>query len=172
MFGRSRLRLTRLLGVVAAVLACAVLPSAAQAASAPPCQVHGTILEGDITAESVSFHGNTAIGVFTHPIFFDGNLSGVGIAKERDVVHLQNDAIDVHARVAFTGSVTCADGRVLGAGGLVLNFNAIADFPTSFTAHFQVIGSSGGLAGTQGSGTVSGVPGVPGGNGPYDGTLR
>ncbi len=171
MFGRSRLRPARLLGVVVAVLACAALPSAAEAASAPPCKVHGTILEGDITAESVSFHGNTAIGVFTHPIFFDGSLSGVGIAEERDVVHLQNDAIDVHARVAFTGTVKCVDGRVLGAGGLVLNFNAVAD-STSFAAHFQVIRSSGGLAGTQGSGTVTGVPGVPGGNGPYDGTLR
>jgi hypothetical protein len=62
---------------------------------------------------------------------------------------------------------------VLGTGGLDLNFNARVDFVTnSFTGHFEVIGSSGGLAGTHGHGTVSGEPGVPGGNGPYNGTLH
>jgi hypothetical protein len=160
-------------GAIAALASCALFTSAAQAASTPPCQIHGTILEGDVPgSEDISVHGNTVIDQFTHPIFFDGNLSGVGIAEERNVIHLQNNAVEVHARVAFTGSVTCADGRVLGAGGLELNFNATVDFPTSFAAHFQVIGSSGGLAGVHGNGTVSGVPGVPGGNGPYDGTLH
>lgn len=148
--------------------------TAAQADPAPPCQIHGTVLEGDITTlQSVTVHGNTEIDVFTHPIFFDGNLSGTGIAEERDVDHLQNNTVDVQAKIAFTGTATCADGRVLGTGGLEINFNARASFVTnSFTGTFEIIGSSGGLAGTHGDGTVTGVPGVPGGNGPYDGTLH
>jgi hypothetical protein len=111
--------------------------------------------------------------VFTHPIFFDGNLSGIGVAEERQVFHVQNNTADVQAKIAFTGTATCADGRVLGTGGLEFNFNARVSFVTnSFTGHFEVIGSSGGLAGTRGNGTVTGEPGVPGGNGPYDGTLH
>jgi hypothetical protein len=157
---------------LAVLVSCAVSTAAAQAA--PACDIHGTILEGDLSGpENITVHGNTVIDEFTHPIFFDGSMSGVGIAEERNVIHLQNGTADVHARIAFTGVVTCADGRVLGTGGLEINFNATADFAAnSFTGHFQVIGSSGGLAGTNGNGTLSGVPGVPGGNGPYDGTLH
>jgi hypothetical protein len=155
-----------------AAAALAVLPAAAQAA--PACHIHGTILEGEITTiESEAAHGNTEVAVFTHPIFLDGNLSGVGIAEERNVFHVQSNTADVQAKIAFTGTATCDDGRVLGTGGLDLNFNARVDFVTnSFTGHFEVIGSSGGLAGTHGHGTVSGEPGVPGGNGPYNGTLH
>src|SRR5438132_3488714 len=105
--------------------ALAVLPAPAQARqSDPPCEIHGTILEGEITTiESEAAHGNTETFVFEHPIFFDGNLSGVGLAEERNVFHIQNNTVDVQAKVAFTGTATCSDGRVLGTGGLEINFN-------------------------------------------------
>jgi hypothetical protein len=160
----------------AALVVCGLAGSPAPAGASAPCRIHGTILEGDIVdygTLTIAVHGNTEIDTFEHPIVFDGNLTGVGDAKERVVAHNQNGAFEVHDRVAFQGTATCADGRVLGAGGLVINFVATGSFVTnSFTAHFEVIGSSGGLAGTHGNGTVSGVPGVPGGNGPYDGTLH
>jgi hypothetical protein len=111
--------------------------------------------------------------VFTHPVFLDGNLSGVGIAEERNVFHVQSNTADVRAEIAFTGAATCEDGRVLGAGGLELKFNARVSFVTnSVTGDFEVIGSSGELAGTHGHGTVTGEPGIPGGKGRYDGTLH
>jgi hypothetical protein len=176
MLGHSRIRRRAVPVAAAVLLACCLVAGPAQARASRPCHVQGTILEGDIVdLDTLTFavHGNTEVDTFEHPIFFDGNLTGVGNAQERVVAHNQNGAFEVHDRVAFQGTATCTDGRVLGAGGLDINFVATGSFVTNqFTAHFEVIGSSGGLAGTTGSGTVSGVPGVPGGNGPYDATLH
>lgn len=137
------------------------------------CPIHGHLTEGDTTNLVTVTHGNTQIDTFTHPIFFDGGFAPVGTAQERDVTDLQTLVSKVHARIAYTGPVKCDDGRVLGVGGLEINFVATASFVTNtFTGRFQIIGSSGGLDGTHGHGTVTGVPGVPGGNGPYVGTLH
>jgi hypothetical protein len=176
MVRNPRRRRGRMLAAAAALASCGLIVVAAQAGASTPCHIHGTILEGDIVdfgTLTVAIHGNTEIDTFEHPIFFDGNLTGVGDAQERVVAHNQNGTFEVHDRVAFQGTATCTDGRVLGAGGLDFNFVATGSFvDNAFKAHFEVIGSSGGLAGTQGNGTISGVPGVPGGNGPYDGTLH
>ena len=162
--------------IPAVALAICGLAVPTQAAAAAPCHIKGTILEGDIVdfgTLTVTVHGNTEIDTFEHPIFFDGSMTGVGNAQERVLTHDQNGNFTVHDRVDFQGAVTCTDGRVLGTGGLVFNFVATGSFVSnSFTAHFEVIGSSGGLSGTSGNGTVSGVPGVPGGTGPYTGTLH
>jgi hypothetical protein len=121
-------------------------------------------------------HGNTEIDTFTHPIIFEGAFRappGVAIAQERDVTNLVTGVSKVHATIAYAGSVTCDDGRVLGIGGVVINLVATADFNTnSVTGRFQIVGSSGALEGTHGHGTLTGVPGVPGGNGPYVGALH
>lgn len=150
----------------------------AYAASAAPCHVSGTFLEdaippGGLVSDAV--HGNTEITRFNHPIDLSGSMSGTGNAQEQSVVHLQNGAFEAHLTYAFEGTVTCEGSSTARSGGLVINFNAHGNYfpdPGHFTATFEIIGSSGGLTGTHGGGTVTGIPGVPGGTGPYDGILR
>jgi hypothetical protein len=137
------------------------------------CPIHGHVTEGDTTDLVTVTHGNTQIDTFTHPLYFDGAFSPVGAAQERDVTNLLTGIAKVHVRISYSGSVRCDDGRVLGVGGLEINFVATANFVTNtFAGRFQIIGSSGGLEGTHGHGVITGVPGVPGGNGPYIGTLH
>lgn len=173
----------RLAGVVviltgAALAVGMMVPASAFADNPGPdkpaaCSIHGHFTEGDTNNLVTVIHGNTQIDTFTHPIYFDGAFSPVGTAQERDVTNLTTLETKVHATIAYTGSATCDDGRVLGVGGLEINFVAQANLvANSVTGRFQIIGSSGGLEGTHGHGTVTGVPGVPGGNGPYVGTLH
>jgi len=170
----------RLSGVVAmltvAGLAVGMLavPSAVADEKSPrSCAVQGHLTEGDTNNLVTVIHGNTEIDTFTHPIYFDGAFSPVGIAQERDVTDLTTFVSQVSATIVYAGRVRCDNGDVSRFGVLEIKFLATASFDTnSFVGTFRIIGSAGGLAGTSGHGTVSGVPGVPGGNGPFVGTLH
>jgi hypothetical protein len=167
--------------------AAMAVPAAAQAAPTT-CQVTGHMLEGDFDPGSdVTTYpgGNNEIDNFTHPIYLTGGLSGTGFDQERSWGNFVNGDFTSHDDVTFDPSaatyatpmtVTCADGTTR-TGNLEINFLAQGSFVTngglgSFHATFQVVHSSGGLAGTTGQGSMTGQPGVPGGNGDYTATLQ
>jgi len=182
--------LKRLLLSTAGLLAtaAAILPVGAQAASGTSCQVTGTMLEGDFTtmesdtwtgAPVNGFPGTIEIQTFTHPITLSGGISGTGFDQERAWFNARTFDFTSHDNVVFDPStaygpatVTCPDGTSK-TGGLVVNFDATGNYIGNFfNAHFEIVGSSAGLDGTTGNGTVSGEPGVPGGNGPYTGSVQ
>jgi hypothetical protein len=108
------------------------------------------------------------------PSCFSGGLSGTSISTEHTVLR-PDLSFETHNSIDFTGTVTTNDGTVLGTGTLLINFDATGSFvpdPGSFAAHFEIVGSGGGLAGLHGNGTVTGVPGVPGGNRTATGTVH
>ena len=175
----------RLLFACAGLIASAAMgiPATVQAASAS-CQVTGHMVEGDFTAiQRDSYVGNNEIVNFTHPIYLTGGLSGTGFDHERSWGSGVTGDFTSHSDVLFDPStgygpitVHCADGTTR-TGGLEINFLATGNFFANgglgdFNAHFDVVGSSGALAGTTGHGTMSGVPGVPGGNGDFSATLQ
>jgi len=193
----NRFHPTRLLASAGAIASFFVLPAGAQAANTN-CPVSGTILENDFTAIQSdnwngpplnsdlfgSLPGTVEIVQFTHPITLTGGIAGVGFDQERAWAQYKTNDFTSHDKVAFDpaagsgtpattrATVSCPDGTTR-TGGLTINFIATGNYAANaFTAHFEVIGSSGGLAGTTGNGTVTGEPGVPGGNGPYSGTLH
>jgi hypothetical protein len=173
-------------GLLAAV--AAVLPAGAQAAPGKSCQVTGSMLEGDFTTiESDIWHGapvngfpgTTEVQTFTHPIFLSGGVSGTGFDQERAWFNARTFDFTSHDRITVDTStgygpatVTCPDGTRR-TGGIVINFLATGNYTAnSFRAHFEIVGSSGGLNGTTGNGTMSGEPGVPGGNGTYTASVQ
>jgi hypothetical protein len=173
-------------GLLAAV--AVVLPAGAQAAPGTSCQVTGTMLEGDFTAVQGDnwngapvngFPGTTEVQTFTHPIYLTGGISGTGFDQERAWFNARTFDFTSHDKVTFDSStgygpatVTCPDGTSR-SGGIEVNFLATGNYiANSFDAHFQIVGSSGGLNGTTGSGTMTGEPGVPGGNGTYTASVH
>lgn len=180
----------RVLLAAAGLLAAAAtaVPGAAQAASGQTCQVTGGMLEGDFTsapgdtwegAPVNGFPGTVDIQRFTHPLYITGGISGAAFDEERAWFQARTFDFTSHDVVTWgPGSpygdvtITCPDGTTR-SGGLVINFLATGNYLTnSFTAHFEIVGSSGGLAGTTGNGTMTGEPGVPGGNGTYTATIH
>jgi hypothetical protein len=125
------------------------------------------------------FPGTNEIQIFTHPIEVTGGLSGTGFDQERAWFDAHNFDFTSHDDVTWDPSssygpmtVTCPDGTTR-TGGLEINFLATGNYiANAFTATYQIVGSSGGLAGTTGSGKMTGEPGVPGGNGTYTGTVH
>lgn len=166
--------------------ACALaLPAGAQAASGTSCQVTGTMAElGPLNFLSQDIRGNNEIDRLTHPIALTGGISGTGFDQERSWASGVTGDFTTHDIVTFASSlgdpftdatVTCGDKTL--TGGLEVNFlgtgNGFANNGQgAFTAHFEIIGSSGDLAGTTGEGTMSGVPGYDSGYGTYVGTLH
>jgi hypothetical protein len=180
----------RFLVITAVLLAAAAMtaPGAAQAASGTSCQVSGRMLEDDFTsvesdtwtgAPVNGFPGTNEIQTFTHPIELSGGIEGTGVDHERAWFNARTFDFTSHDKVTFDAStgygpatVTCADGSTE-TGGLVVNFIATGNYvANAFEAHFQIVGSSGALNTTTGDGTMSGEPGVPGGNGDYTASLQ
>jgi hypothetical protein len=154
------------------------LPAGAQAAGTS-CQVTGTMLEeGPLNIQSDTFPGGVNEVVrLTHPILLTGGISGNGLDQEFTVGSgitghfISHDAVNFDSSLGdpyTAATVTCGDKALTGG----LKFNFLATGSDTFIAHFQIVGSSGDLAGTTGNGTMSGVPGFEGGNGTYVANLQ
>jgi hypothetical protein len=163
-------------GLLAAVPAA--VPAAAQAGSGTTCQLTGTMQEqGPLNFQSQRLAGNNEIDSLTHPILLQGAVSGTGFDQERSWGSGVTGDFTSHDVVTFDSSLgspftdaTVSCGAKTVTGGLKFNFLATGN--TTFTAHFDVVGGSGALAGTTGSGTMTGVPGYDSGTGTYVMTLH
>jgi hypothetical protein len=161
--------------------AAATLPAAAGAATQH--RISGSFLEegpDDFVAVNPT-PGFVYVGIDVHPIAFWGGLTGTATSTEH-TAERSNGTFETHNIESFANvTVTADDGTVIGSGSLVINFNATGFFAfdnmgnvtdAGFTGAWQIVSAGGGLAGLQGSGTVTGIPGSIGGNGTYTGAVH
>ena len=157
--------------------------SAAPAGASTQYQLSGSFAEigPDNFVEVNPTPPSMYIGVDIHPIVFSGGLVGTATSTEHTTEHA-NGTFETHNTEAFDNvTVTADDGTVIGSGSLVINFNATGFFTldssgnvidAGFTGVWQIVSAGGGLAGLQGSGKVTGVPGSTSGYGTYTGAVH
>lgn len=166
---------------LAASATAAIAPAAAGAAT--QYQISGTFAElgPDNFVKVNPTPPSMYIGVDVHPIVFFGGLVGTATSTEHTTEHA-NGTFETHNIEAFDNvTVTADDGTVIGSGSLVINFNATGFFTldssgnvidAGFSGVWQIVSAGGGLAGLQGSGKVTGVPGSTSGYGTYTGAVH
>lgn len=166
---------------LAASGAAAIWPAAAGAST--QYQVSGSLLEvGPDSILSVNpTPGLPFVGTDVHPVVFSGGLTGTAMSTEHTVERADGSFETRNIESFANVTVTADDGTVIGSGSLVIDFNATGylTFDSSFnitggafTGVWQIVSAGGGLAGLQGSGTASGVPGTVGGHGTYLGAVH
>ena len=166
---------------LAASTALALAPVAAGAAT--QYQVSGSLLEvGPDSILSVNpTPGLPFVGTDVHPVIFSGGLNGTAMSTEHTVERADGSFETRNIESFDNVTVTANDGTVIGSGRLVIDFNATGylTFDSSFnitggtfTGVWQIVSAGGGLAGLQGSGTSSGVPGTFTGYGTYTGSVH
>lgn len=138
---------------------------------------HPIVLTGGISGTGFDQESTVGSGVTGHFISHDivtfDSLGPIGSDDSTDYPSDPNEppepSPDSDPTSYTPATVTCGDTSLTGE----LKFNFLANGSgDSFTAHFEIVGSGGDLAGTTGNGTMTGEPGFDGGNGTYVGTLH
>jgi hypothetical protein len=159
-----------------------VLGVGTAASAAPPIGISGQFQEiGPDNFISVNPTPDFLyIGYDVHPIVFTGSLTGTSSSLEH-TAERPNFTFETHNIETFSDVVVRdTSGNRVGEGGLVINFNATGYFTLNqdgslggaLKGVWQIVSSSGGLAGLQGSGKVTGAPGSTTGYGTYAGTVH
>ena len=167
----------RLFALAIVPVALAAFAGTAHADTDRSAPVRGSFLElGPLNVISDRFTPNgTEIIDSDHPIVFEGGLTGTSTSFEHTVIHADGTFTTDNLEL-FSGRVTGTSGHVLGTGTIDIVFIAVGDFTSNngngqFHAQWGIVGAGGALRGLHGGGTSVGEPGVPGGNGTFDGTV-